>query len=102
MATYSVIFAPEAEDDLIELYDYIAMQDGSNRAFDYTERIRLFCIGLASFPGRAARRDDLRPGLRTVGFERRVTIAFHVTPGLVVIDRISYGGRNVETLLDGA
>ncbi len=32
MATYSVIFAPEAEDDLIELYDYIAMQDGSNRA----------------------------------------------------------------------
>jgi len=31
-----------------------------------------------------------------VGFERRVTIAFHVDPTTVTIDRILYGGREIE------
>ena len=38
----------------------------------------------------------MRPGLRVVGFERRVLIAFHVQPDAVVIDRILYGGRDVK------
>lgn len=41
-------------------------------------------------------RDDIRPGLRLVGFERRTEIAFHVTPSAVVIDRIFHGGRAVD------
>jgi toxin ParE1/3/4 len=40
----------------------------------------------------------LRPGLRVTGFERRVAIAFHVAADTVVVDRILYGGRD----LDGA
>jgi plasmid stabilization system protein ParE len=48
------------------------------------------------FPQRGARRDDLRPGLRSTGFRRRVTIAFHLNAGTVVIDRVFYGGRDVE------
>ena len=31
-----------------------------------------------------------------MGFERRVTIAFHVEPGTVTIDRILYGGRDLQ------
>jgi len=31
------------------------------------------------------------------GFERRVTIAFHITPEKVVIDRILYGGRDLHS-----
>lgn len=42
------------------------------------------------------RRDDLQAGLRIVGFERRVTIAFHVGPTTVTIDRVLYGGRDLD------
>ena len=43
-----------------------------------------------------APRDDIRTGLRIIGFERRVSIAFHVETATVVINRILYGGRDVE------
>ena len=41
----------------------------------YIERIEAHCRGFADFPERGTRRDDLLPGLRITGFERRVTIA---------------------------
>ncbi|WP_353954867.1 hypothetical protein [uncultured Methylobacterium sp.] len=34
------------------------------------------------------------------GFERRVTIAFHLMGDHVVIDRILYAGRNVQAAFD--
>jgi toxin ParE1/3/4 len=45
---------------------------------------------------RGRRRDDIRPGLRIIGFERRVTVAFAVEEERVVILRIFYGGRDWE------
>jgi toxin ParE1/3/4 len=74
-----VIFAPEALTDLFELYDYIAANSGAERARNYTDRIVTTCRNLVSFPERGTRRDDLRPGLRTTTYRRRVTIAFHIT-----------------------
>ena len=94
-----VVFAPEARDDILELYDYIAAQAGPERARSYTERIVFYCRGFSTFPRRGTRRDDLRPGLRVIGFERRVTIAFHVTADKVIIDRILYGGRDLGSAL---
>jgi toxin ParE1/3/4 len=55
-------------------------------------------MGFATFPDRGTRRDDLLAGLRVVGFERRVAIAFHVGPDTVTIDRILYGGRDLGAL----
>ncbi len=98
--TRTVIFAPEAEDDLLQLYDFIADRSGPARAYGYAERIRTYCLAFETFPERGIRRDDLRPRLRLVGFERRVTIAFHLTPAAIVIDRILYGGRDTEGLLE--
>jgi toxin ParE1/3/4 len=51
------------------------------------------------FPERGRRRDDLRPGLRIIGFGRRVTIAFHVTGDRITIDRVLYGGRDLTQVL---
>lgn len=42
-------------------------------------------MALETFPERGARRDDIRPGLRTMGFERRATIVFQVNKAEVVI-----------------
>ena len=56
-------------------------------------------MALETFPHRGHRRDDLRPGLRIMGFERRASIAFQVLPGEVVIVRIFFGGRDYEGIL---
>lgn len=45
------------------------------------------------------RRDDIRPGLRTVGYKKRVVIAFAVLDGTVAIIGIFYGGRDYEIIL---
>lgn len=48
-------------------------------------------------PERGIRHDDLRRGLRILGFERRAAIAFLVTADTVTILRILYVGRDFET-----
>lgn len=44
-------------------------------------------------------RDDRRPGLRTIGFRRRVVIAFAVTEEAVEVLGVYYGGRDDEALI---
>jgi toxin ParE1/3/4 len=78
------------------LYDYIAEASSPVIAIGYIRRIRLACFALAEFPERGARRDDILPGLRIIGFERRVTIAFRVLRTRVEIVTIAYGGRDFE------
>lgn len=99
--TFKVFFRPEAEADLVGLYEYIAEKAGHKIAGDYIDRIEEACMGLATFPKRGTRRDDILPGLRTFGFERRVTIAFRVLKSRVEIVTIAYAGRKFEDdLLD--
>jgi toxin ParE1/3/4 len=99
---HRVVFAPAARDDLTRLYLFIAKNSGDVRAWRYIERIEAYCLGFAAFPERGTRRDDLLPGLRVVGFERRVAIAFHVGPDTVTIDRILYGGRDLGALRENS
>jgi len=90
-----LVVSPEARDELKALYEFIAERSGPQIALGYIERLEAHCEGLADFPQRGTRRDDLWPGLRIVGFERRVAIAFHIGEGIVTIDRILYGGRDL-------
>jgi toxin ParE1/3/4 len=91
-----VSFSASAQADLDRLFERIADRSGLAIALGYTERIRRYCMGLQPFPARGTKRDDLRVGLRTVGFERRVTIAFTIQGHQVVILRVLYGGRSLE------
>ena len=99
--THKVVFRRRAEARLTELYDYIARQSSATIAIEYIRRIRISCMALADFPERGTRRDDIFPGLRTIGFERRVTIAFRVLKTRVEIVSIAYGGRDFERELRG-
>lgn len=90
-----VVFAPEARADLLQIYDYAA-SGGELRALAYVERIAARCRRLADFPERGTRRGDLFPGLRTMGFERRGTIAFIVEAETVTILRVLHGGRDLD------
>jgi toxin ParE1/3/4 len=96
-----VFFQPRAEADLLALYRYIAETTGLDVAGNYIDRIEVACLGLATFPNRGFRRDDLAPGLRTIAFERRVTIAYRVAKTRVEIVTIAYAGRDFESDLRG-
>jgi toxin ParE1/3/4 len=98
---YKVSFRPQAEADLFGLYRYIAEESGRAAAGTYIDRIEAACLALKTFPRRGTRRDDIRPGLRTIGFERRATIVFQVAETEVVIVRIFYGGQDYERILRG-
>lgn len=91
-----VFFAPEAEADLSAIHDWIAGSGDPEVAFAYVERVVSKCrsLDLASSRGRA--RDDIRPSLRVVGFERRLTIAFVVDADRVTVLRIFAAGRDWE------
>jgi toxin ParE1/3/4 len=97
---FKVSFSPQSELDLLGIYDYIAERSYPSRAAVYIERIKDFCLSFSTFPARGMQRDDLEPGLRVTGFERRVTIAFHIEEKDVVIDRILYAGRSLEKAFD--
>jgi toxin ParE1/3/4 len=92
-----VIFRPQAEADLLALYRYIAEASGLGTAGGYIDRIEIACTSLATFPNRGTKRDDLAPGLRTIAFERRVTIVYRVLKIGVEIITIAYGGRDFES-----
>ncbi|MBI3444294.1 MAG: type II toxin-antitoxin system RelE/ParE family toxin [Magnetospirillum sp.] len=94
--TRKIVFRPHAETDLISLYRYIAAASDLERAGSYLARIEEACMALADFPERGTMRDDIAPGLRTIGFERRVTIAFRVLDHSVEIVTIAYAGRQFE------
>lgn len=97
--TFNIVFTPEAEEQLVSLYRYIAAAGSPESAARYTDSIVTFCEDLASFPHRGRARDDIRPGLRTIGFRRRAIVAFAVTNREVLIVGIFYGGQDYEALL---
>ncbi len=81
------------------MYYSIAGKTSPTIAEQFTSEIVAQCERLDRFPLRGAPRDDLRPGLRTLSFRRRVTIAYAVDVGVVTIIGLFYGGQDFETAL---
>ncbi|MER8410865.1 type II toxin-antitoxin system RelE/ParE family toxin [Mesorhizobium sp. M1342] len=94
--THKVVFRPAAQADLFAIYNYIENDSGNRRAGDYVNRIEAACMALSTFPERGTVRDAVGPGVRIVGFERRVFIVFRVNGDTVVILRVLYGGSEDE------
>jgi toxin ParE1/3/4 len=94
--TYRVFYSPQSEANLIEIYDYIAAAGSPIRAANFVEEIVAACDALCFFPNRGRQRDDLRPGLRTTSFRKRVTIVFDVDDDRVNILGVFYAGREYE------
>jgi len=97
---YRVVFSPEAEDQLAELYRFIATAASSGIAERYVSAIIEYCETLETFPLRGAQRDDIRPGLRITNYKSRTIIAFAVDALQVSIIGVFYGGQDYETALE--
>lgn len=92
----AVVFTSEAEEQLVGLHFYLATAASPEIAERYVDAILQQCESLQTFPVRGTARDDIRPGLRTIGFRRRVTIAFSVIDEAVIIHGVFYGGQDLE------
>lgn len=93
-----VRFHPTAEEDLNSLFDYLWGEASARVAGDYVRRVHAACVALEAFPHRGSPRPDIGPGVRLLGFERRVAIAYRVDDDTVQILRIGYGGREIGPL----
>ena len=99
---HTVVFTSEAEAQFTELYRYISRAASPEIAARFTDAIVTYCESLQNFPRRGLKRDDIRPGLRTTSFRKRVVIAFNVERERVNIIGVFYGGQNYETKLGEA
>lgn len=96
---YRVVFSPEAEEQLVALYRYIAAAASPVIAARYIGTILSYCESLGSFPHRGTMRNDVRPGLRITHYKKRTVIAFGVDAETVSIIGVFYGGQDYETIL---
>lgn len=95
-----VDYSERATAQLEALYAYIAADSASHKADTFVGSIIDYCDSFDTFPHRGTQRDDILPGLRLVGFRRRVTIAFIVDPEVVIILGVFYGGQDIEAAFD--
>ena len=94
---YRVRLADAAEADLRNIFETISERASPTIARGYVNRILRYIGGFDVFPQRGRVRNNIRRGLRIVGFERRVGIAFVVEDDEVVVLRILYGGQRFES-----
>jgi toxin ParE1/3/4 len=95
-----VVLSLRAEKQVEALYDYIFDQSGEKRADLVIGRLLQACYGLDIFPFRGTKRDDVREGLRVMGFRRQASIAFIVEEERVVIHGIFGRGQDLALLLE--
>ena len=89
----------EAEDDLDELWYYVASNSSVDTADRLVESITSRFFLLATYPEVGRRRDhDLRPGLRTFPVGDYL-IAYRIEAEDVLILRVVRGSRDLEALL---
>ena len=97
--TFRVVYAPEAEQALVDLYIYLADAASPETALQYVTELVRYCDSFATFPHRGTRRDDVLPGLRISHFRGRTVIAFAVDGECVNIAGFFHGGRDYEEIL---
>ena len=97
---YAVVYSQRAEAQLMDLLEHIALAANPEIAVRYVDASVDQCDRLSTFPRRGTRRDDLWPGLRVMGFRRRLSIAFVVEEKTVTVHGIFYGGRSLETAFE--
>jgi toxin ParE1/3/4 len=88
-----------AYEDLAGIWAWIASEADPDTADAYRGRLREFLAKLEDFPRRGTPRDDLRPGMRSLVFERTIVIFYRIDGSVVTILRIVHGARD-QALLD--
>ncbi len=100
--TYDLRYLPAAEQDLLDILDYIA-RDNPDAARAFVDRVEEGIGHLAVFPKSGRQPGDAR--LRRLGYRLLVVedylVFYVVTRRTVQVRRVIYGSRRYEFLLPG-
>jgi len=91
----AVVFAPEALEDLEQIWLYIA-QDDITRADRFIDKLRSFCEGeLSLFPRIGKPRDYLKPGVLAFPFDNYM-LYYRIGLETIEIIRIMHGSVDMQ------
>ncbi len=93
----SVTFSPKSRQDLLDIGDHIA-KDSRPNARRFVAKLIDQCKHIGRAPLGYASREDLAPDLRMAALDRYV-IFFRVLDGVVRIERVLHGARNLPVVL---
>jgi toxin ParE1/3/4 len=87
-----------ALDDLIEHWTYRATEVSPESADALLDQIERRLLLLASYPESGTRRDELRPGLRSIVLGKLVLLYHPLRDGIELV-RVLHGARDLPTIL---
>ncbi|MDX6710332.1 MAG: toxin ParE1/3/4 [Blastocatellia bacterium] len=95
-----LIYSPEAESDLIEIWLYIAEDKDPETADRVLSSVWDKCNALLKHPEMGRRREELAPGLRSI--PKGSYVVFYRQAGdRIEIVRVLHGARDIEQHLQG-
>jgi|SRR5450432_4428927 len=90
-----LIYSPEAENDLIECWLYIAADTDPETADRVFIPVWDKCFALLKHPEMGRRRDELAPGLRSI-LQGSYVIFYRLTGERIEIVRVLHVARDIE------
>ena len=94
MRRFKVRLSDEAELDLDNIYRFVRWRSQStDTARAYVARLQKFLADFETLPERGTLYNEIRPGLRRIGFEGRISVAFVVEDGEIIVLRLLYAGQ---------
>ena len=92
-----VLRSPEAQEDLIGIWIYLAEQASEQVADRQLAGIESACEKLEHWPNAGRQRDELLPGLRSV-LAVPYVIFYHVRNDVVEVVRVLHGRRDIDAI----
>ncbi|MFM9852970.1 MAG: type II toxin-antitoxin system RelE/ParE family toxin [Sphingomonadaceae bacterium] len=89
-------YRPEAVDDLDDIWNYIAAYNPA-AADRYLNGLAASLERLVSFPYSGRSRDELRLGLRSLGYRRHITF-YVISNDMVEIVRVQHASRDFNRI----
>jgi len=100
---YRVVIVEDAEQDLIDIHDYVAVHDSGQAALDLLDELESLCLSLAEQPSRG----HLPPELERVGVAGYLEVHFkpyrviyEITGNTVCIQCVVDSRRDMQTYLE--
>ena len=93
-----VTFSPKSRQDLLDIGEYIARDSRAN-ARRFVAKLMEQCQRIGNAPMGYVGREDLAAGLRMAALGRYV-IFFRSIDGVVRIERVLHGARNLPVVLE--
>lgn len=93
-----VVFSNQAERDLEEIGDLIAL-DNPSKAVSFVQDLRESCKKIESFPSIGVERAELEPDSRML-VHKKYLIFYYIADNKAIVDRFLHGSRDIEAVFE--